>query len=48
MNLTDYKLHDGQVMMILVIVLDKMGVKAYECPSIYVHEAKKWYSNDIH
>lgn len=48
MNLTDYMLTDTHTNMMLIIVFDKLGVKAYERPSIYIYEAKKWYSNDLY
>jgi len=48
MNLTKYILSNGQTHMMLIIVFDKLGVTAYERPSIYVSEAKKWYSNYLY
>jgi hypothetical protein len=46
MNLTKYILSNGQTKMMLIIVFDKLGVSVYERPSIYISEAKKWYSHD--
>jgi hypothetical protein len=48
MNLTRYRLDNGQTRMMLIIVFHKLGVSAYERPSIYISEAKKWYSNDLY